>query len=342
MFGIKYAKFEPGRYVFKYKNGRLVAEGDGLSFFYYAPSTSIVAVPVGSTGAAFMLAEITADFQEITVQGQLTYRVVEPAKTAKMLNFAVSQKLRYISDDPTKLSERLTDLAQVAVKSAVKKLALKQAIVATDSVAHQVFHDLADNAMVKTLGVEILSLTIAAIKPNPETAKALEAETREEILKESDQAIFQRRNYAVEQERIIRESELSTEIAVEYKKREIEETRLETQRLTLKKRLEMDEEQLKFDISQEEKNKELVDLRARNKKISADSKAYRVQAVMKVYQEIPADILKIIAGAGLSPKMLMAQAFQGISEHAEKIGNLNISPDLLTSIIEQPPAKKHS
>jgi hypothetical protein len=336
MFGIKYAKFEPGRYVFKYKKGKLAAEGDGLSFFYYAPSTSIVVVPVGSTGTAFILAETTVDFQEITVQGQLTYRIVEPVKTAKMLNFAVSPKLHYISEDPSKLSERLTDLAQVAVKSAVKKLTLKQAIVATDSVARQVFQDLLADPMVSTLGVEILSLTIAAIKPSPETAKALEAETREGILKESDQAIFQRRNYAVEQERIIRESELSTEIAVEHKNREIEETRLETQRLSLKKRLEMDEERLKFDISQEEKNKELVDLKARNQKILADGKAYEVKAVIKAYGEIPAETLKIIAGAGLPPNVLMAQAFQGISERAEKIGNLNISPDLLTSIIKQP------
>jgi hypothetical protein len=40
--------------------------------------------------------------------------------------------------------------------------------------------------MVRTMGVQILSLSIAATKPNPETARALEAETREEILKESD------------------------------------------------------------------------------------------------------------------------------------------------------------
>ena len=40
----------------------------------------------------------------------------------------------------------------------------------------------------------------------------------------SDEAIYARRNAAVEQERRIKESELNTEIAVEEKKRQIRET----------------------------------------------------------------------------------------------------------------------
>ncbi|MDR2105235.1 MAG: SPFH domain-containing protein, partial [Deferribacteraceae bacterium] len=293
MFGVKYAKFEPGSYVFKYKNGALAAEGDGLSFFYYAPSTSIVVVPMGSAEAPFIFSEISSDFQELTVQGQLTYRVIEPKKTSKMLNFAVSSRLRYISEDPQKLSERLTDLAQVAVKGEVKKLTLKQAIVTTDIIANAVFHALAANPMVEALGLEILSSSIAAVKPSPETSKALEAETREEILKQSDMAIFQRRNNAVEQERIIRESELSTEIAVEHKNREIEETRLQTRHLALKKELEMQEERLKFEITKEKKNSDLVDLKVRNEKVLADSKAYSIKAIMKIYQDMPVETLKV-------------------------------------------------
>ena len=52
---------------------------------------------------------------------------------------------------------------------------------------------------------------------------ALEAETREKILKESDDAIYLRRNSSVEQERKIKENELNTEIAVENKKKQIKE-----------------------------------------------------------------------------------------------------------------------
>ncbi|MDR3200766.1 MAG: SPFH domain-containing protein, partial [Spirochaetales bacterium] len=227
MFGIRFVKFEPGVYVFRYKKGKIIQEGEGLSFYFRPAVNSLVGVPVGSADAPFMFAETSKDFQELTIQGQLTYRISEPAKTAKMLNYNFDPRaLIYISDDPQKLPDRLINLALIATKGAIKNLSLKQAIVSADDVAQKVQAALASDEMVGALGVEILSVSIAAIKPNPETAKALEAETREQILKESDQAIFQRRNYAVEQERIIRESELNTEIAVENKNREIQEQKM--------------------------------------------------------------------------------------------------------------------
>ena len=335
MFGIRFAKFEQGLYVFKYKKGKVVAKGEGLSFYYYAPNTSLVCVPVSSADAPFMFSETSVDFQELTIQGQLTYRISDPEKTAKMFNYTIdSKKLSYISDDSERLSERLINLVLIALKAAVKDMPLRRAIVASDDVADKAYRALRENSMVQNLGVEILSLSIAAIKPNPETAKALEAETREEILKGSDQAIFQRRNYAVEQERIIRESELNTEIAVEHKNREIQETRLETERLAQQKQLGMKDEQLKFEIQAEEKNQRLVELRSKNEMAEADAKAYALREIMKVYEEMNPEVLKALANAGLDSGRLMALAFQGIADRAEKIGNLNITPDLLTTVIK--------
>ena len=90
----------------------------------------------------------------------------------------------------------------------------------------EVLTGLRQSEAVAMLGVAILNLSIVAIKPTPETAKALEAEARERLLREADDAIYARRNNAVEQERTIKENELATEVAVETKQREIEETRL--------------------------------------------------------------------------------------------------------------------
>jgi len=335
MFGFRFAKFEQGQYVFRYKKGVVISKGEGLSFIYYASNTSLVCVPVSSTDAPFMFSEISSDFQDLTIQGQLTYRVSDPAKTAKMLNYTIQSKtFTYISEDPEKLSERLINLVLIAVKAAVKNMPLRKAIISSDDVANNAYKTLCGNKMVQDLGIEILSLSISAIKPNPETAKALEAETREEILKGSDQAVFQRRNYAVEQERIIRESELNTEIAVEHKNREIQETRLETERLALQKQLGMKDEQIKFNIQAEDKNQRLVELRTKNQKAEADAKAYGLKEIMKVYEEMNPDVLKAIANAGLDSGRLMALAFQGIADRAEKIGNLNITPDLLATFVK--------
>ena len=59
----------------------------------------------------------------------------------------------------------------------------------------------------------VTNINILSILPNKETARALEAETRENILREADDAVYKRRNAAVEQERKIKENELNTQIA---------------------------------------------------------------------------------------------------------------------------------
>lgn len=79
MFGINFIKVQPTTYVLQYRGGKVVREGVGLSMFYYAPTSSLVAVPVGSTDTPFIFQETTADFQTVTIQGQVTYRVSDPS-----------------------------------------------------------------------------------------------------------------------------------------------------------------------------------------------------------------------------------------------------------------------
>jgi hypothetical protein len=57
MFGIRFIKVQPTTYLIQYRHGRVVREGVGLVFFYYAPTTSLVAVPIASTRATVSIAE---------------------------------------------------------------------------------------------------------------------------------------------------------------------------------------------------------------------------------------------------------------------------------------------
>src|SRR5204863_3509039 len=131
------------------------------------------------------------------------------------------------------------------------------------------------------LGIEMLGLAIIAIKPTPETARALEAETREKLLREADEAIYSRRNSAVEQERGIKENELNTEIAVENKKRQIRETQMDAERAVQEKQTLLKRESLETNIGLEDRRKSLVALAADNAKAEADARAYGVSATMK-------------------------------------------------------------
>src|SRR5208282_39458 len=103
--------------------GRVVREGVGLAFFYYAPTTSLVAVPVASTEAPFIFQEVTADFQSVTMQGQVTYRVADARKLATLMNFALdAQGRHHASDDPQKLPQRVINVVNVFARAELQNL----------------------------------------------------------------------------------------------------------------------------------------------------------------------------------------------------------------------------
>ena len=86
MLGFRYLKTTPTTHVMQYKSGKLVQQGAGLSFFYFVPSSVVVQIPLASVGVPFVFNEVTSDFQEATIQGDITYRVSDPEKLAAMLD----------------------------------------------------------------------------------------------------------------------------------------------------------------------------------------------------------------------------------------------------------------
>ena len=336
MFGIRFIKVQPTVHLMQFKNGRLIRTGAGLSFFYYGPSTSLVAVPTASTEEPFIFEESTADFQKVTIQGQITYRIADPQKLAALMNFTLSASGGgYASEDPQKLPQRLINIVNVHARTEIQGLPLRKAVRASDTLVAALHPKLTGAREVTALGLEILGFSILAIKPTPETAKALEAETREQLLKEADEAIYRRRNSAVEQERAIKENELNTEIAVELKKRQIRETKMDAERAVQEKERLLHEAEMAANVALEEKKKELVDLTAENTKAEADARAYGIEATMKALGTADAKVLQALANAGMKPDQLIAVAFQEIAGRADKIGQLNISPDLLRELMAE-------
>lgn len=339
MFGIQYLKIPPTQYVLYYRGGKLKRSGAGLAFFYFRPSASIVIVPIGSADVPFIFNEITSDFQAITVQGQLIYRVQDPKLIASLLNYTVMGAANhYISEDPQKLPQRLINLLQVLVRAEVQRLPLQDAIYATDTVATSVLTKLKAGSELAALGVEVLGLSIQAIKPVPEMARALEAETHEELLRRADRAIYDRRNAAVEQERKIKENELNTEIAVEEKKRQIRETMVEADLAVEAKEQQVRTAKLNGEIALENERKQLVAARAENLKAEADVQAYSMEASLQPLQKLDASVLQMLSIQNTDPRLMVSLALKEIAQNAGKIGNLNISPELFELLMKE----KHS
>jgi hypothetical protein len=192
---------------------------------------------------------------------------------------------------------------------------------------------------IAALGLEVLGLSVLAIKPKPETARALEAEAREALLRKADEAIYMRRNAAVKQERAIKENELNTEVAVENKKRQIGEAKMDADRALRERRRQIEQEEITGKIRLEERNGELVGLATANARQEADAKAYGIDAMMKAFAASDAKVLQALASVGMQPAQLLALAFRDLAENAAKIGQLNVSPDLLREIMAAKGAK---
>ena len=313
MFGFRYAKFSPSSYVLHFANGRVNREGAGLAFFYFAPSSSIVIVPMASVGVPFAFTENTADFQTVTIQGQLTYRVVDHKKLARMMDFTVGPNGKYLTDDFQKLPERLINEIQPLVRAELQRQPLRSALTSAEPVSAAVLANLRMTPAVVELGLEPMGLNIQSIRPNPELATALEAESREGLQRKADEAIYARRKAAVEQERTIKETELQTELVVQARQREIRE------------------QWMANEIAIEEQRSTLTEKKLSNERKEADGRAYAIEAMMKPLEGKDPRLLMMLQGG--DPKAMIAMAFQEMAANAQKIGELNISSELLQSLL---------
>lgn len=335
MLGIQFIKTEPTTYLMAYQSGKVVKQGAGLSMFYFAPITNLVSVPVGSQVLDFINKPVTEDFQTITVQGQVSYKVNQPQQLAKMLNYSLKPDGKsYVSNDPEKLNDRILGVVEVLVQNAIKNINLKEALLSSDAIAANIENGLKDQVEIQSLGLEVLRASVIAVKPTPETGKALEAEARELILRDADEAVFSRRNAAVEQERAIRESELDTEVAVETKKRKIRETQMDAEASIREKKHELRAADMQSDVAIETKRKDFVEINAENIRTLADAEAQKIGAIATALKSIDPKLVQAIAAIGMEPSQLIAQAFSGLADNAEKIGQLNVSSELLESLIK--------
>lgn len=305
MFDIGYFKAQPTQYVLKFASGKIVREGAGLTFFYLRHNTQIAAVPISSIDTHFVFNETTSNFQAVTVQGQFTYRIVDPRRAAQLLNFTIDPRTRlYVAEDPDRLPQRITNVIQMETRGEIQQRSLEQTLVQYEAIAAAVTHRITQGALLAPMGVELLSVYFVAVKPTPEVAKALEATYRETLLRKADEAIYARRAAAVEEERKIKENELNT------------------------------------DITLEEQRRQFIDLQGSNAQQEAE---YRGQAIeLEAAHTARATALQLAAYQTLDPRAITALAMKEFGANADRIGNLTITSDILATLlnlgIATPPA----
>lgn len=329
MFGIRYVKSSPSHYLLQYRDGAVVREGTGLSFFYFAPRSTLVSVPLTAVDVPFMFEETTRDFQAVTLQGQVAYRIAQPKQLAEQQNFALLPSGDYASEDPERLPMRVLNAVKAQFRALLQDADLREVLHGTQPLSDAARKGLAAGASLAAMGIEIVDLSLLAAKPTPETARALEAPVREQILKQADDATYARRNAAIAQEQMIKESELHSELVVEQKRRQVQETEVESQRVILEKRQEMQAQEIAGNVRLEEQNAELVRRQAENRRLDAEVRAHAVRALVDALEGLDPRALQAMMFGQASPETLMALGLQNIADNAVKVGEFNFSPDLL-------------
>ena len=78
----RHLRAEPNQFILHYRSGAIVRRGPGLAYWFLPLSAAIVQLPVEDVETTFVLTERTADYQDVSVQSTLTYRVVDPEAAA--------------------------------------------------------------------------------------------------------------------------------------------------------------------------------------------------------------------------------------------------------------------
>ena len=177
----------------------------------------------------------------------------------------------------------------------------------------------ASNATLQGMGLEIVSIRVAALTPNPELSRALQAPTFESLQQQADEATFNRRALAVDAERAIAENELQNQIELAARRkdliaREDENARSEAEASVAAAQI---------------KGKAAADAKI----LGAEAEAKRIRAV----EQAEADMKKarMDAISDVPPAVLFAMAAQEFAAKVERIDSLNVSPDMLTSLAQQ-------
>lgn len=302
-----------------WKGGRLRRNGRGLSFFFRALSANLAEVPLDDRDLTFLFHGRSSDFQDVVVQGVVTYRVSDPEAIASRIDFSLDLRTGQYARTPLELiSDRLTQLAQQHVWAIVVRTTLADLLTdGVDRLRAAISDGLAAEGSLADMGLAIVSVRVASVQPDPDVEKALQTPTRERIQQQADEATFARRALAVEKERAIAENELQNRIELARRQAQL-----------------VDQEGANARRQAEEAAAAAkIEAEAAAERAAIDTTS-RANAVKRIEGErLAIEKERVAAYGALAPAALAALAAREFAGRIQKIEHVNLSPDALTPFL---------
>src|SRR5882757_2772442 len=112
------------------QNGKLRHAGSGQSFWFRPLSAVLSEVPVDDRELPMLFHARTVDFQDVSVQATVTYRISDPALAVQRIDFAIHPDSGQWRSAPLdQVASMLTEIAQQHAVTVIARLDLRESII---------------------------------------------------------------------------------------------------------------------------------------------------------------------------------------------------------------------
>ena len=156
LFGWRHLRAEPSFHVLQYRGGRLKRSGRGLAFWFHPLSTSIAEIPCSDRDETFLFHARSDDFQDVTAQGVITYRVADPEQLASRVDFSLDPRHGTYRKEPLEqISQLLIQAAQQHAWAYLAATPVREILAdGVDAVRDRVLLGLRKEAGLAEMGIE--------------------------------------------------------------------------------------------------------------------------------------------------------------------------------------------
>jgi regulator of protease activity HflC (stomatin/prohibitin superfamily) len=318
---VRHLRAEPTAHVTLWKRGKKRRAGAGLAFWFSPLGASLAEVPLDDRELAFVFRGRSSDFQEVVVNGAVTWRVVDPDLVATRVDFSLDPKSgRYNKDPLDRLAQVVNGPAQNLAATFMSRAPLRELLDQGVEVIRRAIHDgLNADESLGAMGVEIVATAVASVAPAPELEKALQMPTRERIQQSADEATFERRALAVAKERAIQENELDNQIELARREEQLIAQRGQNDRRRAaeaaeSKRIGSEADALAVRVR--------AGADAERTRLVSGARVEAERAKIDIYRDLPAAVLLGLAAGELAGKL-------------KSIDHLSLAPDGLGAALQR-------
>lgn len=316
---VRQLRADASSYIQHFRKGKRVRAGRGLAFWFLPDGASIAEVPLDDRQMPFILKGQSADFQELTVQGTVVWRVSDPQGLGDRIDFTIDLKTGLSLSEPLgQIEGVLVGLVRQFTYAYLQERGVRDLLTAGVAPLQEIVAaNLAGEPTLPGMGLEAVGVTISSLAPSSELARALQAPTFESLQQQADEATFARRALAVEKERAIAENELNNQIELATRQKDL------IDRETANERFQVEAET----ATRKVRAKADADMRA----IAADAEARKIRVVETARVEAEAERMKVYGD--VPPAVLLSMAAQEFAGSVKTIDNLTVTPDMLAGLM---------